>query len=139
MKKYIKYLVFLMLVGCAGMERDCNSCNAGNFGADWLVVQYQFNGEPINCWKLNNVGISNETGSDGIFWLDSSTKHLVHISGWYNRVQVDHGDFDGAAKLLGVDLKLCKNGKYELPKVEEKVEKIDKVLTIPEQTISNKK
>lgn len=31
----------------------------------------------------------------------------MHISGWYNRVQVSRGDFQGAARELAIDLATC--------------------------------
>jgi hypothetical protein len=111
MKRII--MACLLLTGCAGFQRDCNSTCASNLGADWIVLQYGFDGVPINCWKLSNVGITNETQSDGIYWLDSNTGHLVHISGWYNRVQVSNRDYEAAAKLLGVEANRCHDGKYE--------------------------
>ena len=74
-------------------------------------MQYGFNGDPINCWKLQDVSISNEMNSDGIYWREGSG-HLVHISGWYNRIQVSGGRYNEAAKLLGVDLEKIANGKY---------------------------
>lgn len=104
----------LLLAGCASMQRDCSSCNAGTFGSDWIVLQYGFDGTPINCWRLTNTAISNEQHTDGIFWQDPSG-HLVHISGWYNRVQVNNGDFAGAAKSIGIDVDRCKDGKYVVP------------------------
>jgi hypothetical protein len=61
---------------------------------------------------LEHTAIDNEENTDGIFWLDQHTKHLVHISGWYNRVQVSNGDFSGAAKSIGIDMLSCKDGKY---------------------------
>jgi hypothetical protein len=109
MNKFVFGLLFL--VGCAGMQRDCSSCNASNFGGDWIVLQYGFDGKPINCWKLANTAIVNESGTDGIYWQDTGG-HLVHISGWYNRVQVFHSDYTGAAKSIGVNLDKCVNGKY---------------------------
>jgi len=115
MKKWIRSLMFIFMVGCAGIDRDCSSCNASNFGADWIVVQYGFDGTPINCWKLSGTAISNEDKSDGIFWTGHG--HLVHISGWYNRIQVDGGRFEEAAKLIGVDLSRCNDGVYG-PKVK---------------------
>ena len=74
-------------------------------------MQYGANGDPINCWKLMNVSITNEQSSDGIYWKEGSG-HLVHISGWYNRVQVNGGRYEEAAKLLGVELPKITNGKY---------------------------
>lgn len=114
MKNLLKYLPLLLLCGCAGFQRNCASGVAGAIGADWVVVQYKADGNPINCWKLEGTSIDNEQGSDGIYWLEEGG-HLVHISGWYNRVQVSHGNFAGAGKLVGVDMNLCKNGKYVTP------------------------
>ncbi len=115
MKSCIKYFPFLLLVGCAGMARDCSSCSASSFGSDWIIVQYGFDGKPINCWQEQNAAISNEKGTDGIYWEHNSwehNSHLIHISGRYNRVQVFNKDFAGAAKSIGVDLDKCVGGAY---------------------------
>lgn len=110
--KFNKFFpALLLLAGCASWERDCNSSVAGSFGGDWIVLQYGFDGTPINCWKLPNTAISNEQGTDGIYWLNPGG-HLVHISGWYNRVQVSNGDYGGAAKSIGIDIDRCVGGKY---------------------------
>jgi hypothetical protein len=115
----IRWLVcVLFLASCAGWERGCSSWNAESFGANWIVVQYAMDGSPMNCWKLSNVSITNEQSSDGVYWKDPSG-HLIHISGWYNRVQVEGGDFDSAAKAVGIHLPACKGGTY---RVEGKVE-----------------
>lgn len=107
----------LFLAGCAEFERDCSSSCASNLGGDWIIVQYRMDGTPINCWELRSTAVSNEQGTDGIFWQDPGG-HLVHISGWYNRVQVHNNNWIGAANTLGVDDNLCKNGVYLLPKVD---------------------
>lgn len=112
MRRYT-WLLVLMLAGCAGLSRSCSSCNAGAFGSDWIVVQYSTSGYPINCWKLSNAAISNEAQTDGIYWQDPQNSNLVHISGWYNRVQVELGDFTGAARSIGIDLSKCTSGKYQ--------------------------
>ena len=111
-------LPLLALLSCAGIERGCNSCAAENLGSDWLVAQYDHNGQPFNCWRLEYSSISNEPYSDGIYWLDSSTKNLIHISGWYNRVQVEREQWKEAATSLGINLDNCELGKY-LPNKEE--------------------
>jgi hypothetical protein len=100
-----------LLVGCAGMERECASCNAESYGADWIIVQYRNDGQPMNCWRLRETSVTNEPGSDGIYWKGPHG-HLVHISGHYNRVQVMHGDYEGAAKSIGIDLAACQDGRY---------------------------
>ncbi len=116
MKKHALFFLAICLPACAGFERGCSSCVAENFATDWIVLQYKFDGEPMNCWKLANTSITNEESSDGIYWKDRRGGHLVHISGWYNRVQVSGGDWNGAAKHLSLNLEYCTNGKYFLPK-----------------------
>jgi len=100
-----------LLCGCAAISRDCASCGASNFGTDWIVLQYGASGAPINCWKLHNTAITNEERTDGIYW-QAPSGHLVHISGWYNRVQVTNNDFEGAARQLGITISSCSEGKY---------------------------
>ena len=102
----------LLASGCAGVSRDVSSIVASEIGADWIVVQYRFDGTAMNCWKLRDVGITNEPKSDGIFWKDSATGHLVHISGWYNRVQVTGDDFVTAGQLTGIEAASCGSGVY---------------------------
>jgi len=111
MKRFL--LLFLFVAGCAGTSRSCSSCNAESFGANWVVVQYRFDGIPINCWKISDSSITNEPHSDGIYWEDHG--QLVHISGWYNRVQVMGNDYERAAKSIGVEISRCSNGAYAAP------------------------
>lgn len=106
------FVLFLLLAGCASMQRDCSSCAATEFGSDWIVLQYGYDGEPINCWRLKNAAISNENQTDGIYWKDPAG-NLVHISGWYNRVQVINDNYQAAAKSIGIDLSKCTDGKYK--------------------------
>lgn len=107
------WLLLLLLCGCAAISRDCSSCTASNFGGDWIVVQYRFDGSPTNCWMLKNTAIDNEENTDGIYWK-SPDGHLVHISGWYDRVQVQGGDWKGASRQLNVDYDSCTEGAYVL-------------------------
>lgn len=110
--RVVVFLALTMFMGCAGMQRGCSSFWATQAGADWIVVQYNAGGDPINCWKLQSVSITNEANSDGVYWREGSG-HLIHISGWYNRVQVSDGRYEEAAKLLGVELSRITNGKYK--------------------------
>lgn len=103
-----------LLFGCASTERSCAAGCANDLGADWVIVQFGMDGKPFNCWKLRNVSVANEESSDGIYWFNDDND-LVHISGWYNMVQVNGGNYDRAAKSLGVEAHLCKNGAYEIP------------------------
>jgi len=66
MKTQLQVLLMVCCVAgasCAGVSRDISSRIATDFGADWIVVQYRFDGSPINCWKLLGVGVSNEEAS----------------------------------------------------------------------------
>jgi hypothetical protein len=134
-KAIVLIILMLGLTACQGLDRGVSSFTASSFGANWIVVQYRFDGEPMNCWKLTDAAIENEAASDGIYWKDPSSGNLVHISGWYNRVQVTdkivtetrkarglevgptkterhEPEFEQAARLVGVDASLCGNGIY---------------------------
>ncbi|HVM90375.1 MAG TPA: hypothetical protein VMU11_00575 [Verrucomicrobiae bacterium] len=104
------YVVLLFFLGaCAGTQRSCSSCAAEEMGANWVVVQMDMNGHAFRCWSLHGVSISNEEHSDGIYWLDSETGNLVHISGNYNRVQVGGDHWDHAYRELGLTQDLCQH------------------------------
>lgn len=102
----------LLLASCAGLGRGCSSGCAQQFGADWIVVQFRADGSPLNCWAMKGASIANEPASDGVYWKEPDTGNLVHISGWYNRVQVLGGQWEMAAKSLGIDLGDCVGGRY---------------------------
>lgn len=95
----------VVVVGCAGFERGCSSTVADRFGADWIVVQYDMSGAPFRCWTLRDTSITNEPSSDGIYWLGENG-NLVHISGTYNRVQVD-SDWNAAFAEVGLTEGAC--------------------------------
>lgn len=117
MTRSLKFLALIALSsalsGCSGLWRGFSSWQAENFSSDWIIVQNDYEMIPKMCWRLANTSVTNENGTDGIYWLDPHEAHLVHISGWYNRVQVANGDWGGAAERLGVDLNRCRNGRYE--------------------------
>lgn len=112
MKRIASFLFLVALVGCAGMQRTCSSGCASSLGADWVVVQFDMSGKPFNCWRLEGTSIDNESSSDGVYWLEGSG-NLVHISGWYNRIQVKGANWQRAAESLGVQLDLCRDGRYD--------------------------
>lgn len=105
MKRY--WSLFLLLMGCAGMERECSSMSASNFGADWVITQMDTRGRPFRCWALRNTSITNERQSDGIYWQEPGGQ-LVHISGGYNRVQVVNSNWTAAYAELGLTRATCK-------------------------------
>lgn len=107
MGKHIRLTALaLLLGGCAGLDRGCSAWGAENFGSDWIIVQHAYDGRLIHCWALRDVSVANESASDGIYWT-STTGNLVHIGGWYTRVQVADGNFKTAAADIGVDLAQC--------------------------------
>jgi hypothetical protein len=112
MKKRILLAICMMfMAGCAGLQRSCASTWSSNVGANWIIVQFGFDGRPFNCWKLTNVVLTNEQSGDGVWWQDADG-HLAHVAGWYNRVQVKGANFDTAARMLGVEAGQCGSGRY---------------------------
>lgn len=107
----LRWLPLVLMTACAGTMRECSAGCATSFGADWIIVQYKADGAPVNCWRLSGDSVANEHGSDGIWWK-SNDGHLVHISGWYDRVQVAGGNWEGAASQLGIELAKCGEGRY---------------------------
>lgn len=105
LRRSVIFPLFL-LVGCAGMQRDCSSCMAESTGADWVIVQVDLSGRPFRCWALRNVSVTNEAQSDGIYW-ESTEGNLIHISGLYNRVQVVNGNWDAAYREVGLTAAAC--------------------------------
>lgn len=112
LRRWSLAMLILLTAGCEGVMRDCSSWWASDVtGADWIVVQLDMNGETFNCWRLEGSGVSSETNSDGIYWL-TSDGHLVHVSGWYNYVQVQSEAWRSAAEAVGIDLRKCGGGRY---------------------------
>lgn len=98
--------VAFLSTGCAGTMRKCDMACSSEMGANWLVVQRDNAGKTVRCWKLYDVSIGDSAEVDGIYWqaVDGS---IVHITGWFDRVQVE-SSWDKAAALLDVDLTTCK-------------------------------
>lgn len=104
----------VLLLGCASTDRTCAQCSTEIHGADWLVVQLKADGEIRNCWQLHDLSLANEPHSDGVWWVSSGEQ--VHISGWYNYVQVGSmapANWNSAAATLGVNLSQCTGGRYQ--------------------------
>jgi len=99
-------LLLITMTGCASASRWCTSCTAQHAGADYVVVQMDYDGRPFRCWKLTGVSIVSETSSDGIYW-ESDEGTLVHLSGNYNYVQ--KGDsWDETFAELGLTEDTCR-------------------------------
>jgi hypothetical protein len=105
---FLHLLLLCTLAGCAGVERSCSSCAASSLGADWVVVELrEYDGTPYRCWMLTSVSIENETNSDGIYWV-TADGNLIHVSGSYDRVQVEKGQWDAAFAEINMTEKACK-------------------------------
>lgn len=107
LSRFRSLLLAVLVVGCAGMQRDCASCSASAVGADWVIVQFNAQGHPFRCWALPNTSVENEPHSDGIYWLDPHG-NLVHISNNYNRVQVNGGRWSEAYHSVGLTEQRCR-------------------------------
>lgn len=105
-KKTLMGLMLLTVASCDGFARGCSSEMAENFGADWIVAQRKYDGSVLHCWRLKDVSITNEPGSDGIYW-QGADGNLIHISGWYDRVQISGEKWVAGAASIGVALTEC--------------------------------
>lgn len=105
--------IVALTIGCAGCQRSCSAYCANQLGSDWVVVQYDYAGNPVQCWKVNGDSVQQE--SDGVYWRDGKTGVIIHISGWFNYVQATNNQYDLACKTLGVDCNRCLDGVYERP------------------------
>jgi hypothetical protein len=103
-------ILIIMVLGYFGrtsVSRGCSNFSAKYTGADWIIVKTDLEGKPFRCWELRNVSIVNEENSDGIYWKDSSTGNLIHISGFYDRVQVSNNNWDKAFRTLNLTRNTC--------------------------------
>jgi len=118
MKKSHMALFVIMLGGCAYLDRGCSSCSATALGADWVVVELTEAGaKPYRCWELRGTTITSEEHSDGIYWKDSESGNLIHVSGSYDYVQVRNGNWSAAFQQLGLSKKVCemiRSKRYDL-------------------------
>lgn len=110
---FIIFIICLTIIGCAGIDKSLTSCCATNIGADWVIVQLDMNGNPIMCWKVYSVSLTSENTLDGIYWKDTKTGNLIHLSGWYNFVQVSGNNYEQACKTLNIVCDKCIGGKYD--------------------------
>lgn len=107
MTRKLSFWFLILLSGCAGLDRSCSSSCATSLGADWVIVQIDALGRPFRCWALENTSVDNEQSTDGIYW-QSPNGHLVHISGFYNRVQVQGGRWSQALAEVGLTPEACR-------------------------------
>ena len=104
---FVAFCIFM--VSCASIDRGCSSCYAVNVGADWVVVELtEVNGTPYRCWQLEGVALSSENGSDGIYWKDTVSGNLIHVSGSYDYVQVVRGNWYDAFKQINMTEEACR-------------------------------
>ena len=96
----------LLLFFWGGISRSCSSMMATARGSDWVIAQYDLAGYPYRCWELHDTSVANEANTDGIYW-EAESGNLVHISGFYTRVQVKDDKWDDAFKTVGVTSAQC--------------------------------
>lgn len=102
-------IIFFILFGLSfhrGARRGCTAVVADATGANWLIVTYNLYGDPFRCWELHEVAVTNESQSDGIYWKEANG-NLVHLSGFYNRIQVTNGNWEAAFASLGITQEQC--------------------------------
>lgn len=80
-------VIFFLIIGPKGCDRQISSWSADAYGSDWLVIQYSQDGSIINHWELKDKSIGSETNSDGIYFTDNED-NVVHLSGHYVYIQI---------------------------------------------------
>jgi len=93
--------------GCATVAQ----MGVTKIGTDVMVVQYTQDGQPSHCWKLRNTTLS-AYGNGSLQWVDLASTNTMHVSGRTNYTKVEFGNFEAAAKALGVDAGRCDYGVY---------------------------
>jgi len=88
----------ILLSGPAKIYNHTNAWFTEAYGSDWLVVQYSANGDVIHHWILDDVSVSSESSSDGIYFTTPSG--VVHLSG--NYIYVQHPSDTLTQKLLRI-------------------------------------
>jgi len=81
--------LILMMTGCA---KTCNRMNAnggiiGAHNGDWVVVTYSGN-HITDVWKMTDVMVQSEEGSDGWLFVDA-TGNAVHVGGNTKAIRVN--------------------------------------------------
>lgn len=99
-------VIAVVITGCATF-----GYSSGTYGPDSMVVQYTEDGRPSHCWKLRSTQLR-VLGNGTLEWIDLSTRNTVHVTGRTSHVKVEYGNFDGAAKILGVEAARCTDGVY---------------------------
>ena len=113
MRTMLVLFALILLGGCDTFDRGCASATKEGLGADWIIVQFDADGIPINCWRLENTWVT-LSAQNSMGWRNSSG-HDLTVTGWVNRVRVANREWDTAAYELGVNALRCTSGKY-LPK-----------------------
>lgn len=115
MRAMLVLFALILLGGCEAFDRGCASATKEGLGADWIIVQFDTDGIPINCWRLENTWVAGQSHAPNTYWWRSVAGHDITVTGWVNRVKVADKRWESAAYELGVDVLRCTSGKY-LPK-----------------------
>lgn len=84
MKKFMLALVLCcmpFMIGCAGCYNDISASGGilGEYSGAYVVIS-QSGGEIMDCWKMDNVYVQNESNSDGWLFVDNDG-NVIRISG----------------------------------------------------------
>ncbi len=87
-----KVAILAMIVMMTGCARTCNriTANGSVIGAtdgDWIVVTYSGN-TITDVWKMSNVMVQSEEGSDGWLFVDDHG-NAVHVGGNTKAIRVN--------------------------------------------------
>ena len=84
------FTIMVALSSCAGtcQRMKANGSIIGSIKGDWIVIK-QSGGITTDVYKLNNVMVQSEEGSDGWLFVDTNS-NAVHIGGDMKAIRVDN-------------------------------------------------
>ena len=92
MKKIMTAIVIISALSLGGCAKFWNRVDAdggffGSYPGNYIVLKYN-GGKITDLWKLRNVMLQSEAGSDGWLFKDNNG-HMVHIGGDMKSIRVD--------------------------------------------------
>ena len=88
-KVLLGIIISLSFISCAKWSNrvDANGGIIGSHNGDWVVVTYSGN-HITDVWKMRNVMVQSEQGSDG--WLFVTNGNAIHVGGNAKAIRVNN-------------------------------------------------
>ena len=98
------------LVAAAALANGGYACDYSRDYTDTLVVQYDGSGTPLTCWEVSESKLYHRY-EPGICWEQGDG--MACATGTVMTLPVSNGNWEEAARALGIELGRCTNGRYQ--------------------------